>query len=147
LTRFVNAHPTVVVLCLGFLLMIGFSLLAESFGFKVPKGYLYAAIGFSVAIEALNQVARRNLLRLDATRPMRDRTASAVLRMLGKRPPAESDDTAIARPDQPDTPAFGVEERNMVSGVLTLAERSIRSIMTPRTDLSWVNIDDDAQTI
>ncbi|ETH83846.1 integral membrane protein TerC family protein [Bordetella pertussis STO1-CHOC-0017] len=66
LTRFVNAHPTVVVLCLGFLLMIGFSLLAESFGFKVPKGYLYAAIGFSVAIEALNQVARRNLLKLDA---------------------------------------------------------------------------------
>ena len=62
LTRFVNAHPTVVVLCLGFLLMIGFSLLAESFGFKVPKGYLYAAIGFSVAIEALNQLARRNLL-------------------------------------------------------------------------------------
>ena len=58
LTRFVNAHPTVVVLCLGFLLMIGFSLLAEAFGFKVPKGYLYAAIGFSVAIEALNQVAR-----------------------------------------------------------------------------------------
>jgi len=49
LTRFVNAHPTVVVLCLGFLLMIGFSLLAEAFGFKVPKGYLYAAIGFSVA--------------------------------------------------------------------------------------------------
>jgi len=36
LTRFVNAHPTVVVLCLGFLLMIGFSLLAEAFGFKVP---------------------------------------------------------------------------------------------------------------
>ena len=66
LTRFVNAHPTVVVLCLGFLLMIGFSLLAEAFGFKVPKGYLYAAIGFSVAIEALNQVARRNLLKLDA---------------------------------------------------------------------------------
>src|SRR5690606_31545077 len=72
LTRFVNKHPTVVVLCLGFLLMIGFSLLLESFGLKVPKGYLYAAIGFSVAIETLNQVARRNLLRLDATRPMRD---------------------------------------------------------------------------
>src|SRR3546814_15118664 len=62
LTRFVNAHPTVVILCLGFLLMIGFALVAEGFGFKVPKGYLYAAIGFSVAIESLNQLARRNLL-------------------------------------------------------------------------------------
>lgn len=146
LTRFVNAHPTVVVLCLGFLLMIGFSLLAESFGYKVPKGYLYAAIGFSIAIESLNQVARRNLLKLDARRPMRERTASAVLRMLGKRPPMS---------EEPDAPmaqalhmqAFGVEERNMVSGVLTLAERSILSIMTPRTDVSWVNIDDDPQTI
>ena len=145
LTRFVNAHPTVVVLCLGFLLMIGFSLLAEAFGFKVPKGYLYAAIGFSVAIEALNQVARRNLLKLDARRPMRERTASAVLRMLGKRPPADEPDLPSA--DGPAIPAFGVEERNMVSGVLTLAERSIRSIMTPRTDVSWINIDDDPDTI
>lgn len=145
LTRFVNAHPTVVVLCLGFLLMIGFSLLAEAFGFKVPKGYLYAAIGFSVAIEALNQVARRNLLKLDARRPMRERTAVAVLRMLGKRPPA--DEPAPPSADGPAIPAFGVEERNMVSGVLTLAERSIRSIMTPRTDVSWVNIDDDPDTI
>ncbi|WP_459614980.1 TerC family protein [Bordetella sp. 2513F-2] len=146
LTRFVNAHPTVVVLCLGFLLMIGFSLLAEAFGFKVPKGYLYAAIGFSVAIEALNQVARRNLLKLDARRPMRERTATAVLRMLGKRPPA-GDEPDLPAAEEPAVQAFGVEERNMVSGVLTLAERNIRSIMTPRTDVSWVNIDDDADTI
>src|SRR3546814_17513916 len=74
LTRFVNAHPTVVILCLGFLLMIGFALVAEGFGFKVPKGYLYAAIGFSVAIESLNQIARRNLLSRDPQRPMRERT-------------------------------------------------------------------------
>ena len=146
LTRFVNAHPTVVVLCLCFLLMIGFSLVAEAFGFAVPKGYLYAAIGFSVMIEALNQVARRNLLKLDARRPMRDRTAVAVLRMLGKRP--QSEEPAEPRDTTPSVPgAFGVEERNMVSGVLTLAERSIRSIMTPRTDLSWVNIDDDPELI
>ncbi|WP_144641084.1 TerC family protein [Bordetella genomosp. 13] len=147
LTRFVNAHPTVVVLCLGFLLMIGFSLLAESFGFKVPKGYLYAAIGFSVAIEALNQVARRNLLKLDARRPMRERTATAVLRMLGKRPPAASDEPAEPTAEMPSLQAFGVEERNMVSGVLTLAERSIHSIMTPRNDITWINIDDDADEI
>src|SRR3546814_9247896 len=126
--------------------MIGFSLLAEAFGFKVPKGYLYAAIGFSVAIEMLNQVARRNLLRLDATRPMRERTAGAVLRMLGKRPP-DGEEVVASSAHSPAVPAFGVEERNMVSGVLTLAERSIRSIMTPPTDVSWINIDDDAETI
>ncbi len=63
LTRFVNQHPTVVVLCLSFLLMIGLSLVAEGFGFHIPKGYLYAAIGFSIIIEFFNQIARRNFIR------------------------------------------------------------------------------------
>ncbi|HEY0295689.1 MAG TPA: TerC family protein [Bordetella sp.] len=147
LTRFVNAHPTVVVLCLGFLLMIGFSLLAESLGFKVPKGYLYAAIAFSAAIESLNQVARRNLLRLDGVRPMRERTAETVMRMLGQRPLDVEPDVDVPPSAQAAQKAFGVEERNMVSGVLTLAERSIHSIMTPRTDVSWINIEDDAAAI
>jgi len=144
LSRFVSAHPTVIVLCLGFLLMIGFALVAEGFGFVVPKGYLYAAIGFSVMIETLNQLARRNLLKAASTLPMRERTAEGILRMLGKRPtspaPMEED------PAPTETP-FGVEERNMVSGVLRLAERSVYSIMTPRTDISWINLEDDADAI
>lgn len=143
LTRFVNAHPTVVVLCLGFLLMIGFSLVAEAFGFKVPKGYLYAAIGFSVTIEFLNQLARHNGLKLQSVRPMRERTAEAVLRMLGKQLPDEVAQAAINEPGMQPVLTFGVEERNMVSGVLTLAERSVHSVMTPRTEVSWVNLDDD----
>ena len=147
LTKFVNEHPTVVVLCLGFLLMIGFSLVGEGFGFKVPKGYLYAAIGFSVLIELLNQFARLNGLKLESKRPMRERTAEAVLRMLGKPLP---EDVVVQPPSaqQEETPVtFGVEERNMVSGVLTLAERTIHSVMTPRTEISWVNLDDDPQLI
>jgi len=146
LTKFVNAHPTVVVLCLGFLLMIGFSLIAEAFGFKVPKGYLYAAIAFSISIEVLNQLARRNVLKMDAKRPMRERTAEAVLSMLGKRPPVQEEPDA-PQVDQDVLAAFGVEERNMVSGVLTLAERSILSIMTPRTEVSWIDIEADVATI
>ncbi|TKR56880.1 TerC family protein [Allopusillimonas ginsengisoli] len=146
LTRFVNAHPTVVILCLGFLLMIGFALVAEGFGFKVPKGYLYAAIGFSVAIEALNQIARRNMRHLETLRPMRERTAEGILRMLGKRPindeEVASGDTMMAA-DGP----FGREERNMVSGVLKLADRNVHSIMTPRTDISWIDLDDPPEDI
>ena len=144
LTRFVNAHPTVVILCLGFLLMIGFSLLAEGFGFAVPKGYLYAAITFSVVIETLNQVARRNLRRVDARRPLRERTAEGVLRMLGKRPVAGQDQT---QPQADSEQVFEDEERYMVSGVLTLADRSIHSIMTPRTDVSWIDLDDEPNTL
>jgi len=142
LTVFVNAHPTVVILCLCFLLTIGFSLVAEGFGFAVPKGYLYAAIGFSVAIEALNQIARRNLRRAEARRPLRERTAEGIMRMLGKLPLAAPERAETAS-DQFSTQVFGDEERNMVSGVLTLADRSIRSIMTPRNDVSWVNLEED----
>ncbi|MBP6020084.1 MAG: TerC family protein [Burkholderiaceae bacterium] len=138
LTHFVNAHPTVVILCLGFLLTIGFSLVAEGFGFAVPKGYLYAAITFSVLIETLNQLARRNMRRLESRRPLRERTAEGVLFMLGKRPlvgPEQHNDDAPAQ-------VFGDEERYMVSGVLTLADRSVDSVMTPRTDISWLDLDD-----
>lgn len=144
LTRFVNAHQTVVVLCLSFLLMIGLSLIAEGFGFHIPKGYLYAAIGFSVVIEFFNQVARRNFLRHQARRPMRERTADAVLSLLGARRKNHSDTQGETSQEQVSAPAFAPEERSMVSGVLTLAERSVRSVMTPRADLSWVNIEDDA---
>ncbi|MFW7342891.1 TerC family protein [Pollutimonas sp. H1-120] len=144
LTHFVNAHPTVVILCLGFLLTIGFSLLAEGFGFAVPKGYLYAAITFSVLIEVLNQLARRNMRKIDSRRPLRERTAEGVLRMLGKRPAAGPEKEAeIEAPAQ----VFGDEERYMVSGVLTLADRSIHSIMTPRNDVSWIDLDDDSAAL
>jgi len=146
LTRFVNAHPTVVVLCLSFLLMIGLSLVAEGLGFHIPKGYLYAAIGFSILIESLNQFARRNFLKNEARVPLRDRTADTVLRLMGGKKrydvDADAQDEPLAEPQ-----AFGVEERNMVSGVLTLADRSVRSIMTPRSEMSWVNLEQDADAI
>ena len=50
LTEFVDRHPTVIILCLGFLLMIGLSLILEGLGYHIPKGYLYAAIGFSIVV-------------------------------------------------------------------------------------------------
>jgi predicted tellurium resistance membrane protein TerC len=59
LAAFVDRHPTVKMLALSFLLLIGMTLIADGFGFHVPKGYIYAAIGFSIAIEALNQLAAR----------------------------------------------------------------------------------------
>lgn len=150
LTRFVSAHPTVVVLCLSFLLMIGFSLVAEGFGLKLPKGYLYAAIGFSIMIEFFNQLRMRNLLKYEARLPMRDRTAKAVLRLLGDRnglQEAESGMAADQLGDDTELPAFGDEERKMVSGVLTLGERSVLSIMTPRTDINWLDISDSAESL
>ena len=59
LADFINANPSVVMLALGFLLMIGATLIADAFGVHVPKGYIYAAMAFSGAVEALNMAARR----------------------------------------------------------------------------------------
>ncbi|WP_330983572.1 MULTISPECIES: CNNM family cation transport protein YoaE [Enterobacterales] len=140
LTNFVNQHPTVVVLCLSFLLMIGLSLVAEGFGFHIPKGYLYAAIGFSIIIELFNQIARRNFIRHQSNVPLRARTADAILRLMGGRKQnvvqhdAENP-VAVPVPEG----AFADEERYMINGVLTLASRSVRSIMTPRGEISWVD--------
>lgn len=59
LAKFINENPTVVMLALGFLLMIGMTLIAEGFGAHVPKGYVYAAMAFSAGVEMLNMMARR----------------------------------------------------------------------------------------
>ncbi|MDU8497777.1 TerC family protein [Pseudomonas syringae] len=59
LAKFINENPTVVMLALGFLIMIGMTLIAEGFGAHVPKGYIYAAMTFSAAIEGLNMLVRR----------------------------------------------------------------------------------------
>jgi predicted tellurium resistance membrane protein TerC len=59
LAAFVDRHPTVKMLALSFLLLIGMTLIADGTGFHVPKGYIYAAIGFSIGIEVLNQLAAR----------------------------------------------------------------------------------------
>jgi predicted tellurium resistance membrane protein TerC len=57
---FIHRHPTTRMLALAFLLMIGLSLVADGFGFHIPRGYLYAAMGFSTLVELLNVLARRN---------------------------------------------------------------------------------------
>ena len=56
---FVARHPTVKMLALSFLLLIGMALVADGFGVHIPKGYIYAAMGFSVFVEVLNLLARR----------------------------------------------------------------------------------------
>jgi predicted tellurium resistance membrane protein TerC len=59
LSRFIASNPSIVMLALSFLLMIGMTLIADGMGFHVPKGYVYAAMGFSALVEILNTLARR----------------------------------------------------------------------------------------
>lgn len=72
LANFIHANPTVVMLALGFLLMIGMTLIAEGFGVHVPKGYIYTAMAFSAGVEALNIVSRSH------KRKKREKAAAAA---------------------------------------------------------------------
>ncbi|KQM26720.1 MULTISPECIES: TerC family protein [unclassified Sphingomonas] len=76
LARFINANPTVVMLALGFLLMIGAVLIADGFGVHVPKGYIYAAMAFSAGVETLNIVSRRSKTKKRLAREAIERNAS-----------------------------------------------------------------------
>jgi predicted tellurium resistance membrane protein TerC len=134
LTAFISTRPSLIILCLGFLLMVGLVLVVDGFGLHVPKGYLYAAIGFSLLIEVLNQLAARGRRKRAAGITGRQQIADAVLRLLGGVPlPAY----AI-----PEGQVFGSAERRMVRDVLGLAERRVSSIMTPRTKVDWLDMKD-----
>ena len=63
LAKFINRNPTLVMLALAFLVMIGLVLIADGFGFHVPKGYIYTAMAFSVAVEVLNMIKRNRRAR------------------------------------------------------------------------------------
>lgn len=151
LTVFINAHPALVILCLGFLLMVGFVLVVDGVGYHIPKGYLYAAIGFSVLIETFNQAALRNRKKLAATFPRRQRTADAVLRLLGgvplTTPGAVIEDVSALVPDSGNEAPFASAEKEMVRGVLTLADRPVQTIMTPRLEVEWLDPTDPKETV
>ena len=136
LTEFVDRHPTVVMLCLGFLLMIGFSLIAEAFHFHITKGYLYAAIGFSILIEVFNQVSQKNSKRnAYISSSWRQRTAENVLGMMGIR------EAVLAKAGSGDDDShFEENEKSMIRSVLTLAERPILGVMIPRRDIERLDI-------
>ena len=125
LSDFISARPSLIILCLGFLLMIGLVLVVDGLGLHIPKGYVYAAIGFSVLIEVLNQLAARNRRRPADSLASRQSVAEAVLRLLGGVPLQKD--------------GFHPEERRMVRDVLQLAERPVTAIMTPRSEVAWID--------
>lgn len=144
LTAFVNKHPTIVMLCLGFLLMVGFSLVAEGFGAEIPKGYLYAAIGFSVLIEAINQFAHVKIKRrFKSTGNMRQNAADTILKVLGAKPAAEGEEAPpqeIGAILQEASRVLSPAEKELLRGVLNLSERPVHSVMTPGVDVEYIDI-------
>lgn len=147
LTHFITKRPTLIVLCLGFLLMIGFSLVAEGLGYEVPKGYLYAAIGFSIMVEIFNQLAQHNKQKwLNSVGTLRERTANNILRMLGGNEIFDPDRAAHTRNDTGDAQPseaemmFDASEREMIRSVLKLAETNVKALMTHRREVHTIDV-------
>ena len=80
LANFINKNPSVVMLALGFLLMIGMVLIADGFGYHVPKGYIYAAMAFSAGVEALNMMGRRGATKKEMAEQARSDANAAEVR-------------------------------------------------------------------
>lgn len=141
LTRFVNAHPTLIILCLGFLLMIGFSLVAEGVGQHIPKGYLYAAIGFSILVEFFNQLARHNKQKWleSGGGTLRERTANNILRLLSRNDGTDQQSDEVVDETRPEA-VFQENERDMIRGVLSLADTNIKALMTPRREVHVLDL-------
>lgn len=148
LTLFVNQHPTLIVLCLGFLLLIGSSLIAEGLSFHIPKGYLYTAIGFSALVEFFNQLIqlKRNK-KLIKKETLRMRISAAVLRLLKTKTEFDMEELSTIARAGSTTPTFNIEERNMTSSVLSLADLAVQSIMTLCNNLHFIDIEDNIETI
>lgn len=119
LTNLVNSHPTIVILCLGFLLMIGFSLLAEGFGLHIPKAYLYVAIGFSILIELFNQIIRRNAA---VSRTTETEPSATQLTVPGTLLPAD---------------------QSLITALAEKAAMPVKQIMIGRARLVWLNTNDN----
>jgi predicted tellurium resistance membrane protein TerC len=94
LANFIRRNPTIVMLALGFLLLIGATLIADGFGFHFPRGYIYAAMAFSAMVEALNMLARKRrgmqqpLHENSGAPPARVKSEDSLAQRNAERPPA-----------------------------------------------------------
>ncbi|MBV2364853.1 TerC family protein [Streptomonospora nanhaiensis] len=105
LSRFVNSHPTVKMLALSFLLLIGFTLVAEGLHFHVPRGYIYFAMGFSLFVELLNIFARRRR----KAQPVKLNSRYADTSSDAGAPAAASAGAGSDTPADPSGPAAGTD--------------------------------------
>ena len=97
-SAFVERHPTVKMLALSFLLLIGFTLVAEAFHVEIPKGYIYFAMGFSVMVEVLNLRVRSQ------ARPVNLREAYAVEKKLELQPVVAEVSAPVVKPTRKSAP-------------------------------------------
>lgn len=147
LARFINRHPTVIVLCLSFLLILGITLVSEGLGYHIPKGYLYTSISFSILIEILNQIGKRNFIKYyQSNKPIRERAAEAILKLFGRKYHDLINNNKL-NINMLQKKQFKDEEKYMINEILNLATHSIKNIMIPRKQITWIDINQSIITI
>jgi predicted tellurium resistance membrane protein TerC len=124
LADFIHRNPTIVMLALGFLLLIGATLIADGFGYHFPRGYVYSAMAFSATVESLNMLARK--------RPSRRATASPAHPILSAERDAEVRGKRAASTEA-DPHDFGAAEE-----VLNDAARRVNAVSRRRMAFSHV---------
>lgn len=139
LSAFVERYPSIVVMCLGFMMMVGASLVMDGIGLPVPRGYLYAAVVFSLFVEAFRQLMVRRRRSPGAARDSRGALADAVSRLLslGELNSGEAQlELAALAADAGEAGVCAKKERELLARILRLGGLSVRAIMTP-----WRNAD------
>ena len=105
IASFVARHPTTKMLALAFLLLIGVSLVADGMGFHIEKGYIYAAMGFSVLVEAVNIFAKQRKLRRGAKDQHHATAGNAIREEVASGKPIPAAAVAAPSTSAPATPA------------------------------------------
>lgn len=139
LSAFVERYPSIVVMCLGFMMMVGASLIMDGMGLPVPRGYLYAAVLFSLFVEAFRQLMVRRRRSAQTRRDSRGALADAVSRLLslGELSSGEAQlEMAALAADAEGACVCAKKERELLVRILRLGGLSVRAIMTP-----WPNAD------
>ena len=139
LSAFVERYPSIVVMCLGFMMMVGGSLIMDGMGLPVPRGYLYAAVLFSLFVEAFRQLMVRRRRSRRVTRDSRGALADAVSRLLslGELSSGEAQlEMAALAADAGKAGVCAKKERELLARILRLGGLSVRTIMIP-----WRNVD------
>lgn len=149
--RIIKLHQNIIILCLSFLLIIGLNLIAESLGCYIPKGYIYAIFGFSICIEFFNQILQKNIMMRQSKKPIRTRILKTISELITYTEEKIINEKNILleenKIEKIENEKFQSIEKYMLNNLLTLKERSIYSIMTPRNEISWININDCKEKI
>lgn len=152
LTKFINTHKTIVVLCLTLLLIVGSSLILESFGIYIPKIYIYISIGFALLIEIFNQITFYNLLRYQSLQPIRKYIVEFIFNLIKKNNKTKKTKKYKFYYNRYNiltsyVNEFEYNEKYIITNILTLGYKSIRSIMTLRQEIIWINTNHDLNQI